>query len=89
MNNFTGMDIPAVRNLSRQFQTRADEIRTLTQQLTGQLTSTPWIGADREQFHGEWTGQYTTALNNVVLGLENASAIALKNSNEQEQASAH
>lgn len=87
MSNFTGMDIAAVRTLSKQLQTRADEIRTITQQLTGQLNSTPWVGPDREQFHGDWTGQYTAALNSVVNGLEQASMRALRNSNEQEQAS--
>ncbi|MDJ0770131.1 MAG: hypothetical protein QNJ12_15120 [Ilumatobacter sp.] len=87
MSNFTGMDINQVRVLSRQLQTRADEIRTITQQLTGQLNSTPWIGPDREQFHGEWTGQHTAALNSVVAGLEQASQTAMRNSNEQEQAS--
>ena len=87
MSNFTGMDITAVRTLSKQLQTRADEIRTITQQLTGQLNSTPWVGPDREQFHGDWTGQYTAALNGVVNGLEQASVRALRNSNEQEQAS--
>jgi uncharacterized protein YukE len=87
MSNFTGMDIAAVRTLSKQMKARADEIRTITQQLTAQLDSTPWIGPDREQFHGDWTGQYTAALTNVVNGLEQASVRALRNSNEQEQAS--
>lgn len=87
MTNFTGMDIAAVRTLSKQLQTRADEIRTITQQLTGQLNATPWVGPDREQFHGDWNGQYTAALNSVVNGLEQASVRALRNSNEQEQAS--
>jgi len=88
MSTFTGMDIAAVRTLSKQLKTRAEEIRTMTQQLTAQLNSTPWIGPDREQFLGDWTGQYTAALNGVVTGLEQASHRALRNSNEQEQASA-
>lgn len=87
MSNFTGMDIAAVRTLSTQLQTRADEIRTITHQLTAQLNSTPWIGPDREQFHGDWTGQHTAALNSVVTGLEQAAMRAQRNSNEQEQAS--
>lgn len=87
-SNFTGMDIAAVRTLSKQMKSGADEIRQITQQLTAQLNSTPWVGPDREQFHGDWTGQYTASLNKVVTGLEQASARALKNSNEQEQASA-
>jgi uncharacterized phage infection (PIP) family protein YhgE len=87
MSNFTGMDINAVRTLSKQLQARADEIRTTTQQLTSQLESTPWIGPDRDQFHGDWTGQHTASLNAVVTGLEEASVRALQNATEQEQAS--
>lgn len=87
MANFTGMDIPAVRTLSKQLTVRADEIRTITQQLTGQLDSTPWVGPDREQFHAEWTGQYTQALTAVAGGLEQAAATAQRNADEQEQAS--
>ena len=88
MSTFTGMDITAVRTLSKQLQMRADEIRSITQQLTGQLNSTPWVGPDREQFLGDWTGQYTAALNGVVTGLEQASLRAMRNANEQEQVSA-
>ena len=87
MANFTGMDIPAVRNLSKQLKSRADEIRTISQQLTTQLDSTPWKGPDREQFHGEWTGRYRQGLNTVVTGLEQASQTAQRNADEQEQAS--
>ena len=87
MSNITGMDIAAVRMLAKQLRTRADEIRAITQQLTGQLQSTPWVGPDREQFYGDWTGRYTAALQNVVAGLENAATRAIVNSNEQEAAS--
>lgn len=87
MSNFTGMDIAAVRTLSQQLKAKADEIRTLTQQLTGQLQNTPWVGQDRERFYSDWTGQYCTALNNVVTGLEDASNRALQNANEQDQIS--
>lgn len=87
MSNFTGMDIQAVRNLAQQLQQKAGEIDSLRQQLTGQLDSTPWVGADRERFHSDWTGQYSTALNQVAEGLRDASARATQNANEQEQAS--
>jgi uncharacterized protein YukE len=78
MGNFTGMDIPAVRNLSKQLKSRADEIQSIQQQLTGQLDSTPWQGPDRE---------HRQALNAVIQGLEQASVRATRNANEQEQAS--
>lgn len=87
MANFTGMDIPAVRTLSKQLKHRADEIQTISQQLTAQLDSTQWVGPDRQQFHSEWNGRYRQALRTVVQGLEQAAASAMRNANEQEQAS--
>jgi len=88
MSNFTGMDIQAVRTLAAQLTAKAGEIDTLRQQLTGQLENTPWVGPDREQFYGDWTGQYSTALTQVAEGLRNASQRATSNANQQEQASA-
>lgn len=87
MANFTGMDIPAVRNLSKQLKRRADEIESISQQLTGQLDATPWVGPDRQQFHSDWNGRYRQALRTVVQGLEQASVSANRNATEQEQAS--
>lgn len=87
MSNFTGMDIAAVRQLSTQLNAKAGEIRNLTQQLTGQLQSTAWVGPDRERFYGDWTGQYVSALNQVVQGLEDAAQRASQNALQQEQAS--
>jgi len=87
MSNFTGMDISAVRTLATTLNSKAEEIRSLTQQLTGQLDSTPWVGPDRERFYGDWTGQYVAALNQVAQGLTDASQRATQNANQQEQAS--
>lgn len=87
MANFTGMDIVAVRNLSKQLKRRADEIEGIGHQLTAQLDSTPWVGPDRQQFHSEWNGRYRQALRTVVQGLEHAAVSATRNANEQEQAS--
>lgn len=87
MSNFTGMDIPAVRNLAVQLQQKAGEIDSLRQQLTGQLDGTPWVGPDRERFHSDWSGQYCTALNQVAEGLRDASQRANRNADEQEAAS--
>jgi len=87
MSNFTGMDIQAVRTLATQFQNKAAEIDGLRQQLTAQLDSTSWVGPDRDRFHNDWMGQYSTALNRVAEALREASQRATQNANEQEQAS--
>ena len=84
---FTGLDIPAVRQLSQQMKSKAEEIRSLSQQLTGQLQNTQWVGPDRENFSRDWQSQHLAALNRVIQGLEDASTAAMNNANQQEQAS--
>lgn len=88
MANFTGMDIPAVRQLSSQMNQSAGQIRQLMQQLTSQLNGTQWVGPDRQRFESDWSGTYVNQLRQVAEALENASQRANANAQEQEQASA-
>jgi uncharacterized protein YukE len=88
MSNFTGMDIPAVRQLATTMNQKADEIDALRQQLTNQLGNTQWVGADRNQFSNDWSGMYTNSLNQVAQGLRDAATRASNNAAEQEAASA-
>ena len=87
MANFTGMDIPAVRNLSKQLKGRADEIQSIQPAAQRAARLDAVAGPGPQQFHGEWNGQYRQALNTVVQGLEQAAVTAKRNANEQEQAS--
>ena len=89
MANLTGMDIAEVRALSNQLRHSAGEIRTLIGQLNGKIESTQWIGADRNNFVGDWHGQYVPNLNHVVDALEAAAQRADANATEQEAASSH
>ncbi len=84
---FTGMDIPGVRQLAQGMKSKAEEIRSVMQQLTGQLQNTQWVGPDRERFSNDWQSQHVAALNRVIQGLEEASQRAIQNATEQEQAS--
>lgn len=84
---FTGMDIDAVRQLAQTMKTKAEEIRTLSQALTGQLQNTQWVGPDREKFTGDWQSQHVAALSRVAQGLDDASTAATNNATQQEQAS--
>jgi uncharacterized protein YukE len=84
---FTGMDVAAVRQLSQQMKAKADEIRQLSQQLTGQLQNTQWVGPDRDRFTNDWQSQHAAALSRVAEGLEQASQAANNNASQQEQAS--
>ena len=88
MANFTGMDIPAVRQLSSQMTQSAGQIRQLMSQLTNQLNGTQWVGPDRQRFEGEWNGTYVSQLSQVATALEEAASRANQNANEQESASA-
>jgi uncharacterized protein YukE len=87
MSNFTGMDIPGVRQLATQMDQRAEEIRTLMGQLTSALQSTQWVGPDREQFVGDWQSTHCQQLNHVIQGLSDAANRARQNAQQQEQAS--
>ena len=84
---FTGMDIPAVRQLSQQMNAKAEEIRSLMQQLGNQLQNTQWVGPDRDRFTNDWQSQHVAALNRVIQGLQDAATAATNNANQQEQAS--
>lgn len=87
MTKFTGMDIAAVRNLSTQLDTSAQQIRTILQIITSQLNNTAWVGQDQVRFSNDWAGMYTQQLNDVAQGLEDASRLAAQHARQQEQVS--
>lgn len=82
-----GMDIAAVRQLAVQLRTSATDIETMTQQITSQLASTDWLGADRTQFEADWTGPYTTQLMNIVQAMNDFAQTADVHADMQEQTS--
>jgi uncharacterized protein YukE len=88
MANFTGMDIPAVRQLSTQMTQSASQIRQLMSTLTNQLNGTQWVGPDRSRFESDWSGTYVQQLTQVASALEEAATRANQNATEQESASA-
>ena len=88
MSSFTGMDVPAVRQLATQMTSSASQIRQLMTQLTNQLNGTQWVGPDRTRFEGEWSGTYVQQLNQVASALEDAANRANQNATQQETASA-
>ena len=88
MSNFTGMDTAAVRSLATQMDTSASSIQEIVNNLTNSLQSTQWVGADREQFLGEWQGTHVAQLRNVISGLNDAAGKARRNADQQDQASA-
>lgn len=85
--SFTGMDITQVRQLATQMRSKADEIDTIMSTLTSALGSAQWVGADRQQFEGDWNSQYCSMLRNVSQGLRDAATRADQNAGQQETAS--
>jgi uncharacterized protein YukE len=85
--SFTGMDIPAVRQLAQQMTSAADEIEQLKQRLTSALNSAQWVGPDQQRFKGEWDGNCVSSLTRVAEILRQASQAATQNAQQQEQAS--
>jgi uncharacterized protein YukE len=85
--SFTGMDIPAVRNLATQLNSKADEIESIANMLSSQLDSIQWIGHDADGFRGDWQGTHRTQLHTVATALREASSRASNNANQQETAS--
>ncbi|MBT8227638.1 MAG: hypothetical protein HKP61_10825 [Dactylosporangium sp.] len=88
MSQFVGMVVEDVEALSRQMNQSAEEIRQLVNTLGSKIQSTQWTGPDREQFLGNWQGQYVGQLNTVAMALDDAARAAQQNATQQTQASA-
>ncbi len=84
---FLGMIVDEVEHLAAQMDQRVQEIEGLRNTLTQQLESAHWVGADRENFHGEWTSVHVPSLVNVENGLKDAAAKARQNAQQQREAS--
>lgn len=84
-----GMDVGAVRQLASQFGAKADEIDQIASTLTTQLDGTAWIGPDATRFRSDWQSQHVAALRNVSNALREAQQTAMRNADQQEQASSN
>ncbi|HMR48836.1 MAG TPA: hypothetical protein PKE40_06130 [Arachnia sp.] len=87
MTQFLGMDTVAVRRLSRELETSADQIDQIRSQLTNQLGNVQWVGRDAQQFRNDWSSTHVPALNRVIDALRQASQTASGNATAQEQTS--
>jgi uncharacterized protein YukE len=82
-----GMDVHAVRNLATQLAAKADEIDSITNALSGQLDSVQWLGPDADGFRSEWNSLHRSKLHLVANALRDASTSAIRNANQQQEAS--
>lgn len=88
MAGFLGMDPGAVRALAAQLNAKADEIRTIANNLSTALENTQWLGNDATSFRSDWQSHHRTQLYSVADALSDASSRATNNAEQQEQASA-
>ena len=85
---FLGMAPEEVQQLGQLLSNKIPgDIDTIISTVTAQLSSTQWVGPDRDQFEGSWTGEYTGQLNAVKAALQDFGARALTESQQQESAS--
>ncbi len=82
-----GADVEQLRTLGTKLQSGASEIEQQRTNLTRVLESTTWEGPDAQNFRSEWSGNHTSALNQVIQALKEAGQKATRNANEQDQAS--
>ena len=82
-----GMNTEQGRKLASSCTTDAQQILTITKDLTRQLQETEWYGQDADTFRNSWTTQYTKALKSVAQALESASTQLKKEAEQQDQAS--
>lgn len=82
-----GMNTEQGRKLASSCTTDAQQILTITKDLTRQLQETEWYGNDATTFRTSWETQYAKSLKAVAQALENASAHLKKEAAQQDQAS--
>jgi uncharacterized protein YukE len=82
-----GMDVERVRALSAQLGHAAEELQQVATELSAQLTSTAWVGRDRDRFAGRWESSDRPALAAISQQLVQAQQSAASSASLQERAS--
>ena len=89
MSDMSGMSVERVDELSARFRRHGDEVASVIGQLRSALESTPWAGADREQFVARFDGQIRGDLTMVQhLLLDTADQLAAQ-AEDQRRTSGH
>jgi hypothetical protein len=82
-----GLDVIAIRHLSRQLDTQAREVETAAKELSSFIANTEWHGADRDAFERDWGSLHFPALRRSAGLLRDASAYAAQSATSQDEAS--
>lgn len=87
MSTFVGADVAALRQLSVQLLSSADELESLVNRLGGRVNAAQWRGPDSERFRGDWSQRHVGTIRNAASALRSASEAARTNAAQQETAS--
>lgn len=82
-----GMNIEQGRQLANVMRQDAQTITDLTNRLTQLLIDTEWYGNDRDQFVGQWEGDFKPALIRLVQALVENGGVVDQQATDQENAS--
>jgi uncharacterized protein YukE len=85
--SFVGLDVIAIRALSRQFEAYAQDIDALSRELTAALDTLEWFGEDQIQFAEEWNLVHRISLVRAAKTLNEASRLAHESAAVQAHAS--
>lgn len=87
MNAMKGMAVEEVRRMAQMLADAADEITTITQELTTGLDDVDWTGPDADRFRAQWEGDMVPALQDVAHAVSELGTRAESNASQQDATS--
>ncbi|MFB9312645.1 hypothetical protein [Nocardioides plantarum] len=82
------MDTESVTALATTMADVAQRVRAMEARLSQGLSSTDWVGNDRNRFESDWTAQHVVALRQAAEALDDAARVAHDQVQQQDRASA-
>lgn len=84
-----GADTSQLRDLAKQFQSRADFLQSdVVQTLGRQILSSPWKGTNADEFRNLWQRQYAPSIREVASRLVEGAELLERNARAQDDTSA-
>ena len=69
MSGRIGGTIEQMQTMGSSFNTKAEELESLVQQISAQLSSTDWEGGAAVRFRAQWDGEFKATFQQVATGL--------------------
>lgn len=84
---FLGLDVVAIRHLSRQLETQSREVEAASKEMTNLIANTEWFGLDSRRFSEAWEANRLPELREAAKLLSEASQLASSGATKQENVS--